>query len=176
MALYKAVWFRAHHQSILGPARSNNSTLDNWINIVLLHILALRCLAFWEIKWRLYYTGTAVLLVCYTANRIQILLKRSRSLHKNYLASVPCDIFQDSGLKEWTWLSSSQLQNNPNRWRYSESDTRWTSVLRSFNLKNRDTFNSGIIVQAFVIYCFFRNIDKNCLLDILWWFEKNAVL
>ena len=36
-----------------------------------------------------------MLLVCYNANRIQILLKRRRSLHKNILALVSCDIFQD---------------------------------------------------------------------------------
>ena len=58
--------------------------LDNWINSVLLHTLALRCLAFWEIKWSLYYTESVVLLMCYVLNRIQVLLEEQNHYTKTF--------------------------------------------------------------------------------------------
>ena len=82
------------------PTTDCTIDMDNWINTVLLHTLALRCLAFWEIKWSLYYAGSVVLLVCYAANRIQVLQRRRRSLHKNYLVPVSSDNFHHFGLKE----------------------------------------------------------------------------
>ena len=99
------------------PTTDYTSGLDNWINTVLLHTLALRCLAFWEIKWSLYYTGSVVLLMCYTSNRIQILLKRSRGITQGLFGSSllwQLSTFWTKG--EWTWLSSSQLHNSS--WKY----------------------------------------------------------
>ena len=101
MALYKADQSRTLGQSNLGHSTRCNSAiayhmepLDNWINSVLLHTLALRCLAFWEIKWSLYYTGSVVLLVCYTAKQDSSSTRGAKPLLKDFLAMVFCDNFR----------------------------------------------------------------------------------
>ena len=79
-----------------------------------------------------------MLLVCYTANRIQVLLKEQNHCTKTILASVFCDNLRVSELKSWTHCSSRLHNIRVNTFGDSQSSNFYpTPHLTTYHLKKK---------------------------------------